>query len=80
MKKIFLTGKQIRILLKIESFGFPFFARVSDFLEENQDVSDELIVEQQFTKDECDDIHEMVEGCMSEQEFAELQKITQQLK
>jgi hypothetical protein len=90
MKSLILTGKQIRLLLKVENSGYVFYERVTEFLLENEQISDGEIAEREFYEDEFDDVAKMVNGYLDpdshiktwdipEQEVAELKELVNQL-
>ncbi len=45
MKKLVLTGKHLHLLLKVEENSVGFYGNVTDFLYENEEISDDEIVE-----------------------------------
>ncbi len=90
MKKLILTGKQIRLLLKVEGSGYGFYDNVTYFLEENKELPDEETAELEVGDDEFDDVTSMVNSYLEDdshdeewkpsgQEVTELKEFVTQL-
>lgn len=90
MKKLVLTGKQIRLLIKVENAGFAFYRNVSNFIEENEELPDEENAELEVDDEAFEDVLDMItdylgaysideEDKPTEQEVKELEELLAQL-
>lgn len=60
MKKIKLTGKQIRLLLNVDENGYSLYVELSKLLKENKDLPDEEFVELSIENHVCEDMEKMI--------------------
>jgi|LakMenEpi03Aug12_release.lakeMendotaPanAssembly.Ray.scaffolds.fasta_scaffold1303893_1 hypothetical protein len=60
MKKISLSAYDVHLLNKISESGYPFYVTVTDFLEENENLSEEETKELTFEDDVEDDFYDMI--------------------